>query len=45
LREIMAEFGVTEQYWPSRIELVDALPRTITGKVRKVELRKRFGGA
>jgi len=41
----MASAGVSEQFWPDRIEIVDALPRTITGKVRKVELRQRFGGA
>jgi cyclohexanecarboxylate-CoA ligase len=45
LRDHMAGAGVTSQYWPERIELVDALPRTITGKVRKVDLRKRFGAA
>jgi acyl-CoA synthetase (AMP-forming)/AMP-acid ligase II len=28
--------------WPERIELVDALPRNLTGKVLKAELRRRF---
>ena len=45
LRRYMDAAGVSEQFWPDRVEVVDALPRTITGKVRKVELRQRFGGA
>jgi len=45
LRAYLADAGMTEQYWPTRAEAVDALPRTITGKVRKVALRQRFGGA
>jgi fatty-acyl-CoA synthase len=33
-------------WWlPDRVELVDALPRTATGKFKKAELRERFGGA
>lgn len=45
LRAHMADAGFSEWFWPRRVELVDALPKTITGKVRKVELRERFGGA
>jgi cyclohexanecarboxylate-CoA ligase len=45
LRAHLEGAGVTEQYWPTRVEVVEVLPRTITGKVRKVELRQRFGGA
>jgi cyclohexanecarboxylate-CoA ligase len=45
LREYINAAGVSEQFWPDRVEVVDALPRTITGKVRKIELRQRFGGA
>jgi cyclohexanecarboxylate-CoA ligase len=44
LCQYMADAGVSEQFWPGRVEVVDALPRTVTGKVRKVELRRRFGG-
>jgi cyclohexanecarboxylate-CoA ligase len=36
--------GVSELYMPERLEVVDALPRTATGKVRKVELRQRYAG-
>ncbi len=36
-----------DQKWkvPDRIEFVDELPQTSTGKVAKTELRKRFGAA
>lgn len=43
LREHLAQAGVSQLFWPERLELVDALPRTITGKVRKPDLRERFG--
>lgn len=43
LRDHLADAGVAELYWPERLEVVDALPKTITGKVRKAELRERFG--
>jgi fatty-acyl-CoA synthase len=33
-------------WWlPDRVEFVDALPRTATGKFKKADLRERFGGA
>lgn len=44
LRDYLAAEGFNEWFWPGRCEIVDALPRTITGKVRKVDLRQRFGG-
>jgi cyclohexanecarboxylate-CoA ligase len=34
--------GVTEYFWPERIEVVDALPRTPIGKVQKHFLRERL---
>ncbi|WP_250574822.1 AMP-binding protein [Nonomuraea sediminis] len=45
LRTYMKEAGVNETFWPERLELIDAMPRTATGKIRKVELRERFGVA
>jgi fatty-acyl-CoA synthase len=30
---------------PERIEFIDAIPRTATGKFKKTELRERFVGA
>jgi cyclohexanecarboxylate-CoA ligase len=32
-----------ERFWPDRLVVVDALPKTLTGKVRKAELRKLYG--
>lgn len=43
LRDYLAAAGFNDWFWPERVEVVDALPRTINGKVRKVELRQRFG--
>ena len=37
--------GVSDLYLPERLEVVEAMPRTATGKIRKVELRERFGDA
>jgi cyclohexanecarboxylate-CoA ligase len=42
LRAALADAGMAELYWPERLEVVDALPRTATGKVRKVELKERY---
>lgn len=42
LRGHLRAAGMTTTYWPERLELVDALPRTVTGKVRKVELKERL---
>ncbi|MFI6601485.1 AMP-binding protein [Nonomuraea sp. NPDC050536] len=45
LRTYMKEAGVNETFWPERLEVIDTMPRTATGKIRKVELRERFGAA
>jgi cyclohexanecarboxylate-CoA ligase len=37
--------GVNEVYLPERLEVVGEMPRTATGKIRKVELRERYAGA
>ncbi|MEU3302469.1 AMP-binding protein [Streptomyces sp. NPDC006678] len=39
-REQLAHYKI-----PRRLEILDAYPMTVSGKVRKVELRRRFGGA
>jgi cyclohexanecarboxylate-CoA ligase len=36
------EEGLSKHHLPERLQLVDALPRTMSGKVRKAELRERF---
>ncbi|MFG1684337.1 AMP-binding protein [Nonomuraea sp. NPDC049269] len=45
LRTHLEDAGVNSWFWPERLELVEAMPRTLTGKIRKVELRERFGAA
>jgi len=42
LRAYLGERGMTEWYHPTRLELVDALPRDQLGKIRKYQLRERF---
>jgi non-ribosomal peptide synthetase component E (peptide arylation enzyme) len=45
LTDIRAHFSVTgtaRHLTPERLEIVDDLPRTATGKVRKDELRRRL---
>ena len=44
VRAHLAGEGFTELFWPRRIEITGELPRTVTGKVRKVELRERYAG-
>ncbi|KQY07620.1 hypothetical protein ASD37_12520 [Mycobacterium sp. Root135] len=40
LTDHLAKLGVARPKWPEQLELVDHLPRTASGKVRKTELRK-----
>jgi non-ribosomal peptide synthetase component E (peptide arylation enzyme) len=45
LNDIRAHFataGTARQLTPERLEILDALPRTATGKVRKADLRDRL---
>lgn len=45
LSDIRAHFstaGIARQKTPERLEIVDSLPRTATGKARKAELRQRL---
>ncbi|NEA34970.1 AMP-binding protein [Streptomyces sp. SID13031] len=47
LEEIQAHLrgaGQDPQFYPERLEVVDVLPKTLTGKVRKVELRRLYAG-
>jgi cyclohexanecarboxylate-CoA ligase len=44
VREFMRARGVMAQKIPEQLEVLDALPRNATGKVRKVDLRARFAG-
>lgn len=40
LTSFLEEKGVTRQYWPERIEVVEDFPRTASGKVQKFRLRE-----
>jgi len=37
--------GTAKQFWPERLEVVDELPRTPSGKIQKFLLRERFASA
>ena len=41
IHDYMSMSGLAKQKFPERLEIVDALPRTPSGKVRKDELRAR----
>jgi acyl-CoA synthetase (AMP-forming)/AMP-acid ligase II len=41
LRLFLAEKGLAQYKWPERLELVDSLPMTPTGKIMRYELRAR----
>ena len=34
------EQGVAKQYWPEALELIDAMPRTASGKIQKFVMRE-----
>jgi cyclohexanecarboxylate-CoA ligase len=38
----LADAGMAKQFWPERLELVDSLPKTPSGKVQKFHLREQF---
>jgi cyclohexanecarboxylate-CoA ligase len=44
MKRILAEKGVAKQYWPERLEVLPALPRTASGKIQKFRLRDQVGG-
>ncbi|BCH31215.1 cyclohexanecarboxylate-CoA ligase [Mesorhizobium sp. L-8-10] len=41
LREWMGQSGAAKQYWPEAVEIVDAMPRTASGKIQKFVLREK----
>jgi cyclohexanecarboxylate-CoA ligase len=42
LRAHVRDAGVMDYHWPERLELVQEFPVTLTGKIRKVELKARY---
>lgn len=39
LRTFLTEAGLARRYFPERLEVIDELPKTMSGKIRKVDLR------
>jgi 3-phosphoshikimate 1-carboxyvinyltransferase len=44
MREYLDAERVAKTYWPERLESVDSLPHTPSGKVQKFVLRERAAG-
>ena len=44
MQQFLDSRQVARQYWPERLELIDALPRTPSGKIQKYVLRERAKG-
>ncbi len=44
VREHLDSHEVSKHYWPERVETVDAMPRTPSGKIQKFVLRDRAKG-
>ena len=43
MQEFLREKGLAKQYWPERLEVMDSLPSTPSGKIQKFELRAIVG--
>lgn len=39
LRDWLGQNGAAKQYWPEAVEVIDAMPRTATGKIQKFVLK------
>jgi cyclohexanecarboxylate-CoA ligase len=42
MQAFLKDKGVARQYWPERLEVVEELPRTASGKIQKFQLRARL---
>jgi cyclohexanecarboxylate-CoA ligase len=42
LRDFLRDAGISEWYWPEQIKVLDDMPRTPMGKIRKADLRRRY---
>ncbi len=42
VQERLAEAGMAKQFWPEFVEVLDEMPRTPAGKIKKYELKDRF---
>jgi non-ribosomal peptide synthetase component E (peptide arylation enzyme) len=43
MRDFLRAKGVARPYWPERLEILDELPSTPSGKIQKFALRHQFG--
>jgi cyclohexanecarboxylate-CoA ligase len=41
IKQHLATEGVAKPFWPERLEVIDGMPRTPTGKIQKFALRER----
>jgi len=44
LKTCLDQAGVARQFWPERLEITDAMPRTPSGKIKKYVLRRMVAG-
>jgi cyclohexanecarboxylate-CoA ligase len=44
VRSYLSGIGMTEWYWPTRVERVEVLPRNQMGKVQRARLRAWLAG-
>ena len=42
LTAVLAEAGMAKQFWPERLELIDDMPKTASGKIQKFHLREKL---
>ena len=42
INRYLGELGISRSYWPERLEIIDTMPRTLSGKIQKFVLRQRF---
>ena len=40
LTEHLETFQISKTYWPERLEIIESMPRTASGKIKKFELRR-----
>jgi len=45
VQDWMAKSGAAKQYWPERVEVIEAMPRTASGKIQKFILREKAAAA
>jgi cyclohexanecarboxylate-CoA ligase len=42
LTDFLAGVGMAKQFWPERLEVMDEMPRTPSGKIQKFKLREQL---